>query len=52
MDSELRHESEDFFVSLREHPSPNLWQEQEEVRELFGHAGIEAFDQISMRFVG
>ena len=36
MDSELRHESEDFFVSLREHPSPNLWQDQEEVRELFG----------------
>ena len=36
LDNALRHETKDFFESLREHPSPDLWKDQNEVRELFG----------------
>ena len=45
LDDALRHEAKDFFESLREHTSPNLWKIQNEVRELFGLVrSLYAFD--------
>lgn len=36
LDDALRQETKDFFDSLREHHSPNLWNDQSEMSELFG----------------
>ncbi len=45
LDNALRHEANDFFTSLREHTSPNLWKDPNEVRELFGLVrSLYAFD--------
>ncbi len=45
LDNALGHEANDFFASLREHTSPNLWKDQNEVHELFGLVrSLYAFD--------